>query len=169
LVTALTIMYYNRRNQPRAARGIGSSVKYSLGVAALAASGFRAPCAPYHRPWQLPSGSLFRTIHVVPLLHRFAFALRNRTPAPRSSDFLPGSIKITSAASRARRHLCNAEGVFRWSKIAAIFFLGQSREKTRSNRQCGVIEIVMRVVDGTAADGAGNANIRACKQSPLPP
>jgi hypothetical protein len=38
-------------------------------------------------------------------------------------------------------------------------FLDQSREEICSNRQCSVVEIVMRVVDRTAADGAGVANI----------
>jgi hypothetical protein len=38
-------------------------------------------------------------------------------------------------------------------------FLDQSREETRSNRQCLVVEIVMRVVDRTAAYATGIANI----------
>src|SRR5262245_17830261 len=37
--------------------------------------------------------------------------------------------------------------------------LDHSREQTRSNRQCSVVEIVMRVVHGAAADRARNANI----------
>jgi hypothetical protein len=38
-------------------------------------------------------------------------------------------------------------------------FLDESREETRSNRQCSVVEIVMGVVDGAAADATGIANI----------
>jgi hypothetical protein len=38
-------------------------------------------------------------------------------------------------------------------------FLHQSREETRSNRQCSVVEIVIRVVHGAAADRASNADI----------
>jgi hypothetical protein len=38
-------------------------------------------------------------------------------------------------------------------------FLDQSREETCSNRQCSVVEIVVRVVDGAAADTTGVANI----------
>ena len=37
--------------------------------------------------------------------------------------------------------------------------LDEPREETRSNRQCSVVEIVIRVVHGAAADRAGNANI----------
>src|SRR5215469_8138739 len=38
-------------------------------------------------------------------------------------------------------------------------FLDQSREETCSNRQCSVVEIVMRVVHGAAAHGAGITNV----------
>jgi hypothetical protein len=38
-------------------------------------------------------------------------------------------------------------------------FLDQARKEARPNRQCSVVEIVMRVVDRIAAYGTGNANI----------
>ena len=38
-------------------------------------------------------------------------------------------------------------------------FLDQAREETCANRQCSVVEIVMWVVDGVAADVTGIANI----------
>jgi hypothetical protein len=43
--------------------------------------------------------------------------------------------------------------------VVVIFFLDQPREETCSKRQCSVVEIVMRVVHGAAADSAGIANI----------
>jgi hypothetical protein len=43
-------------------------------------------------------------------------------------------------------------------------FLHQSREETRSNGQCSVAEIVMRVIDGAAADGAGGGRRLSLRQ-----
>jgi hypothetical protein len=45
------------------------------------------------------------------------------------------------------------------AKSRGNHLLDQSREKTCSNRQRSVVEIVMRIMDGAAADGAGIANV----------
>jgi hypothetical protein len=68
---------------------------------------------------------------------------------------LPRSRKIAVCETRPGSRLSSVLG----SRKPWQLFLDQSREETCSNRQCSVVEIVMRVVDGAAADATGIANI----------
>jgi hypothetical protein len=59
---------------------------------------------------------------------------------------------VVSAASRARRQLCNVSA----SRESLQLFLHHSREETRPNWQCRVIEVVAWAVEGPV--GIANAD-----------
>jgi hypothetical protein len=88
-------------------------------------------------------------------LPRAPISFRRRFQPTRSnaaSDFL-------TVSDGAIPFLGYVEGVsFSGYRQSRQLLLDQSREETCSKRQCSVVEIVVRVVHGAAADGASIAN-----------